>query len=192
MRRLPDDIDARLRVVAARFAAQGGELRLAEVAKKSGVPRATLYYHFAGRDELLAHLFRVVLADNRDAVAKAIAEADDPMARFEAAITAEVRYVASEPALCRALYTNLDRLGDLRELAIHGRSAFHDQVAAVIEQGCEDGVFRPVPDMESTVSALYGAISLTVLHYAITEPDDIDVDRITTAVLDLVRPGLLR
>lgn len=191
MRRLPDDIDARLRAVAPRFAAQGAELRLAEVAKESGVPRATLYYHFAGRDELLTHLFRIVLTDNRDAVAKAIAEADGPDARFDAAVTAEVRYLVSEPAACRALYTNLGRLGDLREMSTHGRAAFHDQLAEVIADGCDAGVFRPVADMESTVSVIYGAISITVLHYAITDPDGIDVERVTAAVLELIRPGLL-
>lgn len=192
MRRLPDDIDARLRAVAHRFAAEAGELRLADVAEASGIPRATLYYHFSGRDELLAYLFRIVLDDNRIAVTEAIAAAETASDRFEAAVIAEVRFLAAEPGTCRSLFTNLGRLGDLTELSAHARRAFQDPVAEVLEDGHADGSFAHLPDIESTVSAIYGAISMTVLHYAIAEPGDTDLERIITAVLALVRPGLER
>ncbi|HVW34500.1 MAG TPA: helix-turn-helix domain-containing protein, partial [Acidimicrobiia bacterium] len=60
------------------FAREGfASTRMDELAAAAGVPRATLYYHFGGKDEVLAWLLRSTLADLKAVVAEAAAGAGD-------------------------------------------------------------------------------------------------------------------
>src|SRR5581483_5966605 len=55
VRTLPTAISSREAVIAETFAARGFEdTRMEDLAEATGVPKATLYYHFAGKEEILA------------------------------------------------------------------------------------------------------------------------------------------
>ena len=58
MKRIPDELAAKLDPVADDFLAGGTVGRMDAVAREIGVPRATLYYHFSGKDDLVAYFMR--------------------------------------------------------------------------------------------------------------------------------------
>jgi AcrR family transcriptional regulator len=63
VRTLPTAISSREAVIAETFATRGFEdTRMEDLAEATGVPKATLYYHFAGKEEILAWLLRSTLA----------------------------------------------------------------------------------------------------------------------------------
>src|SRR5581483_843978 len=70
VRTLPSAISSSEAVMAETFAARGSEeTRMEDLAEATGVPKATLYYHFSGKEEILAWLLRSTLAALGDAVA---------------------------------------------------------------------------------------------------------------------------
>lgn len=166
-RPLPAELDAKLRSVAQVHAARGAQISLAEVSQDTGIPRATLYYHFKGRTELLTHLVSHVLTENRDTIAKALAGVDDPLERLILTVQTQYAFLTSQPETCSALLTNLGSFGDLGALARQVHEAFHDPVSSIIEAGQASGAFRCVDDIETLASAVWGAIIMTVTHYEV-------------------------
>jgi hypothetical protein len=64
MRVVPQWLTISEESVAAVFTREGfQQTRMEQLAAACGVPRATLYYHFGGKDEVLAWLLRSTLDD---------------------------------------------------------------------------------------------------------------------------------
>ncbi len=62
MRKVPRQIADRLPAAAALFAERGlNDTRIEDVAAMTGVPKATLYYYFAGKEDILAFLLEDLL-----------------------------------------------------------------------------------------------------------------------------------
>ena len=72
MRSPPPELAERLWDVADRALAQGGELRIDELAELTGVPRATLYYYFSGKDDVVGFLLAQQLQRGTDRIARAV------------------------------------------------------------------------------------------------------------------------
>jgi AcrR family transcriptional regulator len=73
------------------FATGGPEVPLDEIARRAGVSQATLFRHFAGRDELVAAVVDRRFVDQVEPVIEAAVAADDPWAGLCAVIEATVR-----------------------------------------------------------------------------------------------------
>ena len=64
MRAIPEGITERLEAAAQVFADHGfDQTRIEDLAEATGIPRATLYYHFAGKEDILAWLLRRMLRE---------------------------------------------------------------------------------------------------------------------------------
>lgn len=90
MRTLPAAIVTNEAVMAEAFAEGGFEdTRMEDLAEATGVPKATLYYHFGGKDEILAWLLRSALAALGAAVAQAASGPGTARRRLEAVVRAQ-------------------------------------------------------------------------------------------------------
>ena len=79
MRTLPAAIVTNEAVMAETFAERGfEETRMEDLAEASGVPKATLYYHFGGKDEILAWLMRSMLSALGEAPGAAWRRSSEP------------------------------------------------------------------------------------------------------------------
>ena len=64
MRKIPRQISDRLPAAADLFAEKGlNDSKIEDVAAVTGVPKATLYYYFAGKEDILAFLLEDLLKD---------------------------------------------------------------------------------------------------------------------------------
>src|SRR3712207_5965716 len=68
---------------------------LAEVARRAGLSKAAVLYHFAGRDELIEQVVVAVLTRGAEYMAARTATAADPAAELRAYIEANVQYIAA-------------------------------------------------------------------------------------------------
>jgi TetR/AcrR family transcriptional regulator len=188
-RALPDDLAERLRALAEEFAAQGTELRIAEVADSTAIPRTTLYYYFADRQELLGWFLMELLDQRRDAMSQAFNGPGSPADRLAAGLECQLWFIAEHPAAYRALMSNLAGAGDLDKLADHAQRVFHRPARQLIEQARSIGWFSNVTDSEATVTALFGAVTMTGLHYVVVD-GRLDVAHVGTAIIGHLMGGL--
>lgn len=187
MREVPAAIAAKIPAAAAVFAEHGfDDARIEEVARRVGVPRATLYYYFSGKEDILAFLLRSLLDDVASEVQRAASRGETGVVRLKAALRSQLDVLAGSPDTAQLLVANIGRAGRLADIATAVRTAFHEPVARVIVDGIADGSIRSV-DPERTASALYGAVILTGLHeitiHGRLDPDEVLAD-VTAVVLD--------
>ncbi len=190
MRTVPAHTAVKLSVAAELFADHGVEqTKIEDIAAATGIPKATLYYYFAGKEEILAFLFRDTLNRVADEVAIAVESEGSAAARLAEVIRAQLRVMAEQPAICRALVGELGRAGRIPEIAAMIHAAYYQPVQSLIEDGVTEGSLRQVPDPESGAMAVFGAVTISALSYLVTY-QALDQERIASAVTTLVLDGL--
>ncbi len=190
MRQVPADIAAKLPAAAAVFAEHGfDDAKIDDVAKRIGVPRATLYYYFAGKEDVLAFLFRDTLAAMADAVAIAADGDGDARQRLAGVLTAQLQVMADQPAVCRALIADLGRAGRIPDIAQAITDAFYSPVERVLREGAADGSLRPVTDPLAVSVAVFGAVIISGLSHLVLA-GGLPVRQVVEQLTDLLLVGL--
>lgn len=163
--------------------------KIEDIAKASGVPKATLYYHFAGKDEILSFLLKDSLAALAGEVARV---ADSPglgRDRLVAVIGVQVEHTMHRPGFSRALVGDLGRAIRLPELAAAVQQAFYDPISRVLRAGAADGSLRPLADPDGDAISIFGAVMMTAMLHNVVNSGKGDVD-VAAGVVDLIMKGL--
>src|SRR5271163_2448214 len=112
MREVPSQIAERLFAAAELFAERGlNDTKIEEIAAATGIAKATLYYYFAGKEDILAFLLEDGLRDVAEDVAT-IVHSDGPAAPPLGAVSsAQLRVMAPRrcapvPSLCTMVATS--------------------------------------------------------------------------------------
>lgn len=176
--------------VAEVFARLGYDgTRMEDLAEATGVPRATLYYHFSGKDAVLGWLMRSTVTELSAAAGAAAALPGTARQRLEQVLRALLGLMGRRPAACRVLIANLEQAGRLAEIAEGLIGAFHGPVITLLLEGAADGSLRPVADPIRVASAMFGAATIAGLQSLVVE-DTFAEDAVADAVLDLIFTGL--
>lgn len=190
MREIPAQIAERLPAAAALFAERGlNDTKIEEVAAATGVPKATLYYYFAGKEDILAFLLEDVLQHVADEVSKAMADADTGANRLSRVIGAQLGVMARRPDACRALIGELGRATRMPAIVDRIGVAYLDPVETLLRAGAADGSLVNVTDTRASAVAIFGAVTITALTYLIAGPP-LDEDRLADAITDVLFLGL--
>ncbi len=186
---IPPDIVSKLPRAAAVFAEHGFEAaKIDDVSHAIGVPRATLYYYFAGKEDILAFLLQSLLGDVAARVGDAVASAGPAVDRLRAVLEAQLEVLGANPQTAQLLVANLGRAGRLTDIASAVDAAFHQPVRTLLAAGAADGSLRPV-NPERTASAIFGAVVLTGLHEIVVR-GNLDSGEVLADVEALVLGGL--
>jgi TetR/AcrR family transcriptional regulator len=190
VRRVPAQIAARLPAAAELFADRGLEdTKVEDIAAATGVPKATLYYYFAGKEEILAFLFQDTLQHMADEVAMAVQAPDSAATRLTAVVDAQLRVMADQPAVCQALVGNLGRAGRIPEIATAITDAYYTPVQQLLDEGVRDGSLRPTEDPTTTAMVLFGAVTISALSYLATDRP-LSPESLSPSILAVVLEGL--
>lgn len=129
------------------------DVSMAEIARRAGVVRATIYVHFPTRDSLLDAVMDRTIADVTTAVVAAEPQAGEPAEALERVL--------------RTTWRQLDRMHSLIALnaarlsgaEFHRRhSPFIAAIAPLIERGQQAGAFRPDVPAAWHLSMLLGIV----------------------------------
>jgi AcrR family transcriptional regulator len=185
-RSVPDEIAAKLLAGADRLSVGFGDARMDDIAEASGIPRATLYYYFPGRQNVLTFLLDAMLAEYRDTV---VADAEgSARGRLTSLFDRLIEHFLRHPGVAAILVSNLGELGKLSELATSTYDPLVDRIDPILRAGIEDGELREV-DVARTATALS-----TLAHVSITRElmagDIADGHELSTWLVDLVWDGL--
>lgn len=190
MRTVPSQIAARLPAAAELFADRGlDNTKIEDVAAATGIPKATLYYYFSGKEEILAFLLNDALLRVADEVAIAVQSDDTAAQRLTDVIRAQLRVMADQPAVCRALVGDLGRAGRMPAIAEMINAAYYQPVEALLLEGAADGTLLEQAHPEAVAMAIFGAVTISALSYLVTN-QPLDEARISRAVTDLILDGL--
>ena len=187
---MPTSVANKLYAAADLIASSGlANTKIEDIAAASGVPKATLYYYFTGKDEILSFLLR----DSLSLLAREVAAAADAPGsgrqRLAAVITVQIAHTMDRPGSSRALVGDLGRAIRLPELATAVQEAFYDPLARVLNAGAADGSLRSLDDPESGAVSIFGAIMMTAMLHNVIKSDKA-VAEVADGVIDLIVNGL--
>ena len=192
MRKIPRQISDRLPAAADLFAEKGlNDSKIEDVAAVTGVPKATLYYYFAGKEDILAFLLEDLLKDISDAVTAIVHTDGTGAERLELVIRAQLRTMAQRPAVCRALIGELGRAARMPAIAEMINTAYQQPVETLLVEGARDGSLVAQPDARSTSIALFGAVTINALMYLVTEnhlDETVVASTLSAVMFDGLRP----
>ncbi len=142
-----------------------------EIAERAGVAKGTVYYHFAGKAELVEALIVEKLTPVDDKFRASVASAPDPATALETLVRGELEWIRDNRSFAKLMVTELWReermwhrtLFELRHRIV---DHFRDAIAA----GIDAGVFRSDIDPQFAASALFGMTVTSALDWLIFEP----------------------
>jgi len=185
----PPDLAERLWQVADRALRQGGDIRIDELAELSGVPRATLYYYFSGKDDVLAFLLAQQLERGTKAIAAAAQSRGGAAERLAAVLRAMLRTMAEHPALCTRLMGGMTNDAAGAQLMAEVERTLMAPVRDLLDAGRASGELV-VGDTTDTTLSLVGAVAITAMVRTATntfDPDQV-AERLVPQFLDGLRP----
>jgi AcrR family transcriptional regulator len=172
-RRRADAQRNRDRILAAAreaFGELGGDVSMAEVARRAGVGMATLYRNFPGRQELLEALY----ADEVDALCRAAltAEGDTPGQRLETWLRRFFEYFTGKRAIASALLEHVSDDDDVFDSNRARVLAAGEPLLAAAQRGREvrdDVTLEQALDLTIAVAKMPGETKYTetILQVAI-------------------------
>lgn len=188
-RTVPADMETQVLRAAEVFAAKGyDESRMEDLVDATGIPRATLYYYFSGKQDLLSYLMHWFLQRVHDGVRRAARGPGPPMTRLVDVVHVELEILDQNPDLSIVLVAHFARAGRLPDLADDVDAAFHEPVRSLLEEARDDGTVS-LDDLETTTVALFGSVLIPGVHYLLTGRS-IPVDRATADIARIITRGL--
>lgn len=163
--------------------------RIDEIVEVSGIPRATLYYYFAGKDQMLAFLLRESLNRLVEQAGKVAAGPGDAATRLVDLVRAQLRYMFENPGTSQLLFLSLGSAGAMPDVASRIDAGFHEPVRRLLREGATDGSVRAQESDDLASSALFGALTSVGLRCLVSE-DAPDADDVVDSLLPMFWNGL--
>ncbi|MDT3439867.1 MULTISPECIES: TetR/AcrR family transcriptional regulator [unclassified Pseudofrankia] len=161
MRPVPDSISAKVMAAAELFAERGLDgAKMSEISAATGIPRATLYYHFEGKEAVFSHMCGVVFDAFEEAISTALNGPGNAAERLDRVIYAQIDIYATYPVALRALQLDLGRATRRPELIERASRAYLRPVVKLLEEGAADGSLRPVARPRAVAAAILGAMTI--------------------------------
>jgi AcrR family transcriptional regulator len=178
----------RLTASAERFATSFEEVRMDDIAQVSGIPRATLYYYFDGKDDILAFLLQAMLEDLRAKLSTASKGRGTIKHRLIELVRLQLAQIDGNPAAAQLLLTNLGRAGKLPDLAASVQDVLLAPINDLLSEAIVTGAI-PGRELTHTTSALFGAVIVVGLRSIVLE-GHVDSEGLAEQLVDLFWTGL--
>ena len=189
IRPLPDDLAERIDLAAQVFADNGLDAtRIEHLAKATGIPRATLYYYFPGKEHILAHLLSRTLRQMTATLSDVAAEPGTGRERLARLVRAHLVFIGEHGPTYRLLFAELGRAASLVDIAAGVDLAIMSPIREALRDGQRDGSLH-VDDIGAATSIVYGAVLITGMQHLLIGSDRQLEDR-ATALLDVILSGI--
>jgi len=160
VRPLPTGMRDKVLAAAKLFADFGLDTtKMEDIAATTGVPKATLYYYFEGKEGILALLFAEIFDELARGIEDALRAEGTAADRLRAAIVAHLRLFEEYPAASRALQFDLGRAARIPLIKKRTDAAFLGPVRNLLEAGAKDRSLRTVKHPRLVAVAILGALT---------------------------------
>ena len=189
MKKLPDDLAQKLLDVSDDFQGTGLDVSVDDIARMTDVPRATLYYYFSGKDDLVAFYMNDKFTRIGDAVVKAATGSGTVVERLDSALTAVLHALAAHPVVCVELPAAIKQSGDFQEVMAAADRTVLTPLRELLIEGRATGELH-IADPQMTAVALMGALNMVGMMQVV-DTGGIEADRIAPALVPQLIHGLL-
>lgn len=189
MRQVPSNMAAKLLAAAEPIADRGlDNTTMEDFAAATGIARATLYYYFDGKEEILSYIFEVLFDETAEAVAKGLSSSGTAADRLARVVEAHLQVFERYPKACLALHFDIGRAARRPNLAERIRSTYVNPVSDLLVCGARDGSLRRVNNPKLTAVAIMGATTVTATH--VLAIDKASLDGLSKVVVPVILKGL--
>ena len=173
MKNPPADLAQRLLDVSEQVLRTDPPPRLEDIAGLVGASRATMYYYFAGRDDLLSYLLTAHTQRGAEAAQADLDPGDPPEQRLRSMVTGLAGYLGRHPGICSGLLAALGATGRMAEV-LHANDVWiAGPLRDLLAEGRTAGVIH-AEDIPDAANAMLGALLLAVLGRSVAEADPAD------------------
>ena len=161
MRRPPSKLVQRLVSASEEVLRPDPALRLEDIATLIGSARATLYYHFSGRDDLVAFLLEEHLRVAAETIELAVTTTRPPVVQLRSAITALLGFLGGQPGVCAGLLSFAGATGRLGTLMAAKDAKLAAPLRKLLDEGAATGQFT-TSDSRDAANAILGAALIEI------------------------------
>jgi TetR/AcrR family transcriptional regulator len=184
----PPELTERLIAVSDQLDGTEFDVTIDEVAKLADVPRATLYYYFSGKEDLIGFFLNAKFLLVRDAIAEAASIDGTASERLTRAMTAILHALSEHPPLCTELPIAVKRAGMMGDVMANADRVLMTPMRELLIEGRATGEFS-IPDVDLTATALMGALSFVGMMH-LTMSGELDADAVSKDLVPLLVNGL--
>lgn len=189
MKRLPDDIANKLLEASNQLEGTNLDVSIDDVAQMADIPRATLYYYFSGKDDLLGFFLSDKLNRASVAVQKAIASEGTVVERLEHTLRSVMQAMAEHPTLCTEMPGAIKEAGKFSDVVNGADRLMLAPLRELLLEGKATGELT-IPDANTTAIALMGAVNMVAM-FQLVQTGTVDVDRSNRELIPQLIQGLL-
>ena len=189
MKQPPEDLAQKLIDASSKFAGTGLDVSMDQVAQAADVPRATLYYYFSGKEDIVDFYLSHKLDSVSAAMEKAAASEGTVIDRIGEVVRAVLHAMAAQPALCTELPEALRRAqANLSEVAMKAETVMRQPLRTLLIEGQANDELN-VPDIELAIDAIHGALSQVAL-VRLTRDGGLDAEGVADTLVPLITSGI--
>jgi len=161
---------------------------LEKIAADLKVTKASLYYYFSTKEELLFEVHLLSLGDVLRRVDRILSEERSPVAQLQAIVAEHLRVLAKDYEGAFLLQQEYELPQKYRDEIVRLRDEYEHKVLGVVREGVRQRLFR-VKDPRIVVRMMLGAINWFLRWYHVD--GRLSVDEIADAYIDCIFYGLL-
>jgi AcrR family transcriptional regulator len=189
MKRLPEDISQKLLEASEKLSGTNLDVSIDDVAQLADIPRATLYYYFSGKDDLIGFLLSDKLTRASVAVQKAIASGGTVVERLELTLGSVMQAMAEHPTLCTEMPGAIKDAGKFEDVVNGADRLMLAPFRELLIEGKATGELV-IGDVNTAAIALLGAVNMVAM-FQLVQTGTIDVDTTNDELIPQLIRGLL-
>lgn len=173
MKSPPPELAQRLLEVSEQVLYADPPPRLEDVARLVGASRATLYYYFSGREDLLSFLLGAHTRQGAEIVRASVNPDEEPEPRLRAMVAALAEHLGRHPGTCAGLLGALGGSGRMGEVLEANDLRIAGPLRELLAEGRNASAFT-VDNPADAANAILGALLLAVLGRSMSGADPAD------------------
>ncbi len=181
MKRPPDDLVEKLLAVSDQLTGTDLNVSVNDIAKMANVPRATLYYYFAGKEDLLSFFLSDKLHRVSVAIGKAVAGEGTVVERLENTLEAIMGAMMEHPAICTEMPGAIKEAAKYSEVMNEAEKVILAPISELLTEGKANGQLA-MTDVNTTAIALMGAVNMVAM-FQLVQTGTIDMEATKSALI---------
>ncbi len=189
MKRPPEELAEKLLAVSDQLSGTDLDVSIDDIAKMADVPRATLYYYFSGKEDLISFFLSDKLHRASVAIGKAVAGEGTVVERLENTLAALLEVMMEHPALCTEMPGAIKEAAKYAEVVNEAERVMLAPFRELLIEGKATGELV-IEDANTTAIALMGAVNMVAM-FQLVQTGTIDLENTTAVLIPQLIQGVL-